>query len=132
MLTIRLRFRSSNLCSICLTADYANNADSLVVAAFVSNAHGIKPASLAASASLTVHEIGAICGSMRFNAIDIHTAFRNIRDSAHEFCPNAPALWRASGDMVETMSILPLRRTNIWPKGRRSHAIQVARKALTR
>src|SRR5438874_13055216 len=65
MLTIRLRFRSSNLCSICLTADYANNADSLVVAAFVSNAQRIKQVSLAASASLTVHKIGVIRGSMQ-------------------------------------------------------------------
>src|SRR5262245_19861541 len=85
------------------------SADCFSVRAFVSNAH-----------------------QSEFNTIDMHTAARNIRGSAHGFHRNAAAPRSLSGDTAETSLSLSPRRTNALPRCRRSHAIPVARTASTR
>src|SRR5215470_7819060 len=67
-----------------------------------------------------------------FNATDVYKAAHNIRGSAHELRADLLVSERASRDTAETMSILPLRRTNASPKYHRSRESLAARKASTR
>src|SRR5437762_2949769 len=62
---------------------------------------------------------GAALGNPRFNAVGTDKVPHNTGGIHHTFLGNDPAPAHVSVGRVESRSILPLRRTNTWPRYRR-------------